>query len=180
MALATPAFATEPSSSPSVEDGSAIVPGRNAVVLHTHAKIPDWASGLGYQRALGRRFSVEAAVEFGYPRSGYWHLPGLGETLAGQLWLGRTFRGVFAEASLTVAHQFLSRLPRLSTTAVAPGLGMGFRWTHRSGLSLGASGGLRWGRRIAASDIICTRAEHCSTVREGAYARITADLGFVF
>lgn len=153
---------------------------RNAVVLRTHAKIPDWATSVGYQRALGRRFSVGGALEYGYQASGYWHLQGVSETLSGQLWLGRPFHGVFAEASMTVAHQFLVRQPRLSSTALAPGMGLGFRWTHRSGLTLGASGGLRWGRNVAPSNVVCTRPKYCTSVRGGAYANITADIGFVF
>jgi len=153
---------------------------RNAIVLGTHARIPDWATSIGYQRAFGRRISLGGALEYGYQARGYWHLQGVSETLAGQVWLGRTFHGVFAEASLTAAHQFLVREPRLSTTALVPGLGLGFRWTHRSGLLLGLSGGLRWGREVDASGIICTRAKYCTSVREGAYTRITADIGFVF
>lgn len=154
--------------------------GRNAIVLGTHAKIPDFATSVGYQRALGRRYSLGAALEYGYQPHGYWHLQGVGETLSGQVWLGRTFHGVFAEASLTAAHQFLVQQPRLSTTAIVPGVGLGFRWTHKSGLLLGLSGGLRWGRHVDASDIVCTRAKYCTSVREGAYTRITADIGFVF
>lgn len=184
IGVVSPAIAAEPTpvaSAPDTErDEPATDPRRNAIVLGTHAKIPDWASSLGYQRALGRRFSVGASVEYGYQANGYWHLQGVSETVAGQVWLGRTFHGVFAEASMTVAHQFLAKLPRMSTTALAPGLGMGFRWTHDSGLTLGASGGLRWGRQVTVSEIVCTRAKHCSSVREGAYARITADVGFVF
>jgi len=153
---------------------------RNAIVLGTHAKIPDWATSFSYQRAFGRRVSVGAGLEYGYQARGYWHLQGVGETLSGQVWLGRTFHGVFAEASLTAAHQFLVQEPRLSTTALVPGVGLGFRWTHRSGLLLGASGGLRWGREVDGSDIVCTRAKYCTSVREGAYTRITADIGFVF
>jgi hypothetical protein len=153
---------------------------RNAIVLGTHAKIPDWATSIGYQRAFGRRFSLGAGLEYGYQARGYWHLQGVGETLSGQVWLGRTFHGVFAEASLTAAHQFLVQQPRLSTTALVPGVGLGFRWTHRSGLLLGASGGLRWGREVDGSDIVCTRAKYCTSVRQGAYTRITADIGFVF
>lgn len=153
---------------------------RNAIVLGTHAKIPDWATSLGYQRGFGRRYSVGAGLEYGYQARGYWHLQGVSETVAGQVWLGRIFHGVFAEASLSVAHQFLVRLPRLSTTALVPGLGIGFRWTHPSGLLLGASGGLRWGRNVDASEIVCTRAKYCTSVRPGAYTRITADIGFVF
>jgi hypothetical protein len=152
----------------------------NAIVLGTHAKIPDWATSIGYQRAFGRRFSLGAGLEYGYQARGYWHLQGVGETLSGQVWLGRTFHGVFAEASLTAAHQFLVQQPRLSTTALVPGVGLGFRWTHRSGLLLGASGGLRWGREVDGSDIVCTRAKYCTSVRQGAYTRITADIGFVF
>lgn len=155
-------------------------PRRNAIVLGTHAKIPNWASSLTYQRALGRRVSVGAGLEYGYQASGYWHLQGVSETLSSQVWLGRAFHGVFAEGSLTVAHQFLARLPRLSTTALVPGLGLGFRWTHAGGLTLGASAGLRWGHPVVASPIVCTRLEHCTSVRQGAYARITADVGFVF
>lgn len=154
--------------------------GRNAIVLGTHAKIPDFATSLGYQRALGRRFSVGAGLEYGYQARGYWHLQGVSETLSGQVWLGRIFHGVFAEASLTVAHQLLVRQPRLSTTALVPGVGLGFRWTHRSGLLLGASGGLRWGLPVDPSEIVCTRPKYCTSVREGAYTRITADIGFVF
>lgn len=154
--------------------------GRNAIVLGTHAKIPDWGSSLTYQRALGRRLSAGLGLEYGYQARGYWHLQGVGETLSGQVWLGRIFHGVFAEASLTVAHQLLARQPRLSITAVVPGLGLGFRWTHRSGLTLGASAGLRWGVKVRSSDIVCTRPKYCTSVREGAYARITADVGFVF
>ncbi|MEM7151846.1 MAG: hypothetical protein AAF799_03345 [Myxococcota bacterium] len=155
-------------------------PGPNAVVLSTQAKVPDWGVAIGYQRVLGRRFSVGAALEYGFQPNGYWHLQGVGETLSSQVWLGRPFNGVFAEASLTVLHQFLVQQPRLSTTAIAPGIGMGFRWTHHSGLTLGASGGLRWGRIVDPSDIVCTRAIYCTSVREGAYAKITADVGFVF
>lgn len=155
-------------------------PGPNAVVLSTQAKVPDWGVSIGYQRVLGRRFSVGAALEYGFQPNGYWHLQGIGETLSGQVWLGRPFNGVFAEASMTVLHQFLVQQPRLSTTAVAPGVAMGFRWTHRSGLTLGASGGLRWGRVVDPSDIVCTRPIYCTSVRQGAYAKITADVGFVF
>ncbi|MCB9713042.1 MAG: hypothetical protein H6712_04260 [Myxococcales bacterium] len=155
-------------------------PRRNAVVMRTHAKVPDWALSLGYQRALGRRFSVGGALEYGFQAPGYWHLQGVSESFSSQVWLGRPFHGVFAEGSLTVAHQFLVRQPRLSSTALVPGLGLGFRWTHRSGLTLGASGGLRWGRTVAPSDVICTRPKYCTSVRPGAYANITADIGFVF
>lgn len=154
--------------------------GRNALVLGTHAKIPDWALSLTYQRVLGRRFSVGAGIEYGFQANGYWHLQGVGETLSGQVWLGKPFNGVFAEGSVTLAHQFLVRQPRLSTTAVVPGIGLGFRWTHRSGLTVGASGGLRWGAVVDDSELVCTRPKYCTSVREGAYARITADLGFVF
>lgn len=172
VGLVSPAHAAE---------GSPRAPlGRNAIVLGTHAKIPDWATSVGYQRALGRRWSVGAALEYGYQARGYWHLQGVSETLSGQVWLGRTFHGVFAEASLTAAHQLLVQQPRLSTTAIAPGLALGFRWTHRSGLLLGASGGLRWGQQVNASAIVCTRPQYCTSVREGAYTRITADIGFVF
>lgn len=173
-----PAPKTEASEEPTTEPEPA--PRRNAVVMRTHAKIPDWATSLGYQRALGKRFSVGGALEYGYQANGYWHLQGISETLSGQLWLGRPFHGVFAETSLTVAHQFLVRQPQLSSTALVPGLGLGFRWTHRSGLTLGASGGLRWGRMVAASDVVCTRPKYCTSIRKGAYANITADVGFVF
>ncbi len=172
LGLAPPAAAAE--------GHEVAAPRRNAIVLGTLAKVPDWATSLGYQRALGRRVSVGASLEYGYQPRGYWHLQGVSETLAGQAWLGRAFHGVFAEASVTVAHQFLVQQPRLSTTAIAPGLGLGARWTHHSGLLLGASGGLRWGLGVDPSEIICTRPQHCTSVREGVYARITADIGFVF
>lgn len=175
--LASPALAAEVATT---DTADRMPVRRNAIVLGTHAKIPDWATSIGYQHALGRRFSVGAALEYGYQAHGYWHLQGVSETLSGQVWLGRTFHGVFAEASLTAAHQFLARRPGLSTTAIVPGLALGFRWTHRSGLLLGASGGLRWGREVDASDIVCTRAKYCTSVRQGAYTRITADIGFVF
>jgi hypothetical protein len=182
VGMAHPAVAAEPAeptvTTPRGEYGPRAR--RNAVVLGTHAKIPHWATSIGYQRAVGRRFSVGAGLEYGYQGRGYWHLQGVSETLASQVWLGRTFHGVFAEASLTVAHQFLVQQPRLSTTALVPGVGLGFRWTHKSGLFLGASGGLRWGRNVDPSDIVCTRAKHCTSVREGAYTRITLDVGFVF
>lgn len=161
-------------------EGTAAVPRRNALVLGTHAKIPDFATSFGYQRGLGRRFSLGAALEYGYQARGYWHLQGVSETLSGQVWLGRLFHGMFAEVSLTVAHQFLVQQPRLSTTALVPGVGLGYRFTHRSGLLLGVSGGLRWGREVDASDLVCTRAKYCTSVRSGAYTRITADIGFVF
>lgn len=160
--------------------GDEAEPRRNAVVLGTHAKIPDWAMSVTYQRAFGRRFSVGGGLEYGFQANGYWHLQGISETLSGQVWFGRAFHGVFAEASLTLAHQFLVRQPKLSTTAVVPGVGLGFRWTHKSGLTLGASGGLRWGKVVAPSGLVCTRPNYCTSVREGAYAKITADIGFVF
>lgn len=172
LALASPARAAE--------DGGRQPTRRNAIVLGTHAKLPDWASSIGYQRAFGRRASAGLALEHGYQPRGYWHLEGVSETLSGQVWLGRVFHGVFAEASLTVAHQILVQQPRLGLTALAPGMALGFRWTHRSGLLLGVSGGLRWGRRVGGSDIVCTRAKYCTSVREGVYSRITADIGFVF
>ncbi|MCA9704763.1 MAG: hypothetical protein KDK70_02800 [Myxococcales bacterium] len=153
---------------------------RNAVVLGTHAKIPDWATSVTYQRAFGKRLSLGAGLEYGYQPHGYWHLQGVGEVLSGQVWLGRPFHGAFAEGSLAVFHQFLVRQPRLSTTALAPGLGLGYRWTHRSGLLLGGSAGLRWGRTLDDSDLICTRPKYCNSVRQGPYARITVDLGYVF
>lgn len=155
-------------------------PRRNSVVLRTHAKIPDWALSVAYHRALGRRFSVSGALEYGFQAPGYWHLQGVSETLGGQLWLGRVFNGVFAEASLTLAHQFLVRQPRMSSTALAPGIGLGFRWTHDSGLTVGASGGLRWGRSVIPSEFVCTRPKYCTSVRAGVYANVTADIGFVF
>ncbi len=178
-----PAAAAEPTvTEPTVTERAKHGPEqrRNAIVLGTHLKVPDWATSLSYQRALHRRISASAGVEYGYQPRGYWHLQGVSETLAGQVWLGRTFHGVFVEASLAVAHQFLVRRPRLSTTALVPGVGLGFRWTHRSGLTLGASGGLRWGRVVDQSDIVCTRPKYCTSVREGAYTRVTADVGFVF
>lgn len=192
MGSARPALAVEPIATPSEPTATPDTTNntkrsehgahgrRNAVVLGTHAKIPDWATSLSYQRALHRRLSVSAGLEYGYQARGYWHLQGVSETVGGQVWLGRMFHGVYAEGSMTVAHQFLVRQPRLSTTALVPGVGLGFRWTHRSGLTVGASGGLRWGRVVADSDIVCTRAKYCSSVREGAYTRITADVGFVF
>ncbi len=153
---------------------------RNAITMRTHAKVPDWAVSFGYQRALGRRFSVGAALEYSFQPLRYWHLQGVGEVVSGQVWLGRPFHGVFAETSLMVAHQFLARRPGLSTTSLVPGVGMGFRWTHRSRLTLGASGGLRWGRTVVPSDIVCTRPKFCTSVRQGAYAHLTADIGVVF
>lgn len=153
---------------------------RNAVVLGTIARIPDWATSLTYQRALGRRFSLGAGLEYGYQPNGYWHLQGVGESLSGQLWFGRPFHGVFAEGSLTVFHQFLVREPRLSTTALAPGLSLGYRWTHRNGLTVGGSAGLRWGRVVGDSDLVCSRPRYCTSVRQGPNTRITFDLGYVF
>ncbi|MCH9685723.1 MAG: hypothetical protein K0V04_30100 [Deltaproteobacteria bacterium] len=170
----------EPSEADDAEVDEPTGPRRNTVVMRTHARIPDWAVSFGYQRALGRRFSVGAAFEYGFQPRRYWHLQGMGEVLSGQVWLGRPFHGVFAEASMMVAHQFLARRPKLSTTAIVPGIALGFRWTHRSGLTLGGSGGLRWGRTVSKSDIICTRPKFCTTVRQGAYAHLTADIGFVF
>lgn len=153
---------------------------RNAIVLGTQARIPDWGTSLTYQRALGQRFSLGAGLEYGYQPPGYWHLQGVGESLSGQIWLGRPFHGVFAEGSLTVLHQFLVRQPRLATTALAPGLSLGFRWTHRSGLTVGGSAGLRWGRILSDSALVCSRPKYCTSVRQGPYAKITADLGYVF
>ncbi len=153
---------------------------RNSIVVGTHAKIPDFASSLTYQRALSRRISLGFGLEYTYQAPGYWHLQGVGESLSGQLWLGRAFEGVFFEGSMAVTHQFLARQPQLSTTAVVPGLGLGYRWTHRSGLTVGGSTGLRWGRVVRDSDLICTRPKYCTSVREGAYARFTLDLGYVF
>ena len=129
---------------------------------------------------IGFLLSLGAGLEYGYQPHGYWHLQGVGEVLSGQVWLGRPFHGAFAEGSLAVFHQFLVRQPRLSTTALAPGLGLGYRWTHRSGLLLGGSAGLRWGRTLDDSDLICTRPKYCNSVRQGPYARITVDLGYVF
>ncbi|MEX1362089.1 MAG: hypothetical protein AB1Z98_03135 [Nannocystaceae bacterium] len=179
---AEPAVEREPIPAPAEapRDAKREGPRRNSLVLRTHAKIPDWALSFAYHRALGRRFSVSGALEYGFQVPGYWHLQGVSETVGGQLWLGRVFNGVFAEASLTVAHQFLVRQPRMSSTALAPGIGLGFRWTHDSGLTLGASGGLRWGRTVAPSEFVCTRPKYCTSVRPGVYANITADIGFVF
>lgn len=156
------------------------VPGRNAMVLGIHAKIPDWALSLTYQRVLGRRFSVGFGLEYGFQAAGYWHLQGVGETLSGQVWFGRPFQGMFAEGSMTLAHQFLVRQPRLSTTSLVPGVGLGYRYTHRSGFTVGGSAGLRWGNTVIPSNIVCTRPKYCTSVRQGAYTRITVDLGFVF
>ncbi len=153
---------------------------RNSIVLGTQAKIPDWGSSLTYQRALTERISLGAGVEYGYQVRGYWHLQGVGESLSGQLWLGEAFHGVFIEGSMALTHQFLARLPRLSTTALVPGLSLGARWTHRSGLTVGGSAGLRWGRVIRDSNLVCSRPKYCNSVREGAYVRFTADIGYVF
>lgn len=153
---------------------------RNAIVLGTMARIPDWATSLTYQRAFGRRLSLSVGLEYGYQPNGYWHLQGVGESLSGQLWFGRPFHGVFAEGSLTVFHQFLVREPRLATTALAPGLSLGYRWTHRNGLTVGGSAGLRWGRVVGDSDLVCSRPRYCTSVRQGPHARITFDLGYVF
>lgn len=186
LAATTPAAAAaapaQASPAPAAEASPGHGPGdrRNAVVLGTQAKIPDWATSFTYQRAFGRRLSIGAGLEYGYQPLGYWHLQGVGESLSGQVWLGRPFHGVFAEGSLTVLHQFLVRQPRLTTTALAPGLSLGFRWTHRRGLMVGGSAGLRWGRTVQDSDLICSRPKVCTSVRGGPYARITIDLGYVF
>jgi len=171
---------TEPATTEPAKTKPPIDPRRNSVTLGTQAKIPDWSSSLTVQRAFGRRVTLGVGVEYGYQAPGYWHLQGVGETLSGQLWLSRTFHGVFVEGSMTLAHQFLVRLPSLSITAVAPGLALGYRWTHRSGLTVGGSAGLRWGRVVQDSGLVCSRPKYCTSVREGPQTRISLDIGYVF
>jgi len=118
--------------------------------------------------------------EYNLPRRGYAHLAGLSETATGRLWVGRALHGIFAEASLTFSHQFLTRAPELSRTSMAPGAAGGFRWTFANGISLGASGGLRRGYSVVSSPVLCSRGEFCGATRVGTFGRLTLDAGWVF
>jgi hypothetical protein len=152
----------------------------NAVSLRPLAVIPAFGVDVGYERALGRRWSVGGRITYFFPRVGYGHLQGIAETVAGRLWLPRPLHGLFAEASLGVAHVVLARSPALSKTAIVPGLSAGARWQFRNGLLLGASGGLRWGHVVADERILCTRSAPCPAVRSGAYAQLAIEVGYAF
>lgn len=152
----------------------------NAVSLRPLAVVPAFGIDVGYERALGRRFSVGGRITYFIPPPGYGHLQGVGETLAGRVWLPRPLHGVFAEASFGVTHQVLARSPALSKTAIVPGLSAGARWQFENGLLLGASGGLRWGHVVADAGVICTRSAPCPAVRSGAYAQLAVEVGYSF
>lgn len=155
-------------------------PGPNAVTIRTAFPVPDYSLALGYDRALGRRFSAGGAFEYTLPNAGYAHLVGFAETINGRVWIGRPLHGIFGEVSLTAAHQVLSGAASLSRTLLAPGAALGFRYTLASGLSAGVAGGLRWGTMVARQPLLCTHAEYCGATREGPVARVTVDLGWVF
>lgn len=175
---------TEPEPTAAATDGHGLFgrrpTGRNAVTLQATAPVPDFGISAGFDRVLGRRVSLGAAVEYSLPRLGYAHLTGLSETANGRLWVGHPFHGIFVEGSVTFAHQFLSRAPQLSRTSVAPGAALGFRWTFANGASVGASGGLRRGYRVVSSPVLCTRSEYCGATRVGTFGRLTLDIGWVF
>jgi hypothetical protein len=163
-----------------VEDDAAERARKNTVTFRSIAAIPYFGFDLGYERALGRRFSVGGRFATFVPRSGYAHLQGFEEALFARVWVPGTLRGVYAEASLGVAHQLLVRSPRLSETALIPGLALGWRWRLRNGVTLGASAGLGWGVVVAQEPLICTPSTPCPAVRRGVHARLALEVGYAF
>jgi hypothetical protein len=72
---------------------------RNAVIGTAAFPIPDYGVGLSYMRALGRRYSVSAGLDYAAPRKGYGHLVGLSQTLGAQVWITRPLHGLLLGAS---------------------------------------------------------------------------------
>ena len=153
---------------------------KNAVTFRSFAAIPYFGFDLGYERALGRRFSVGARFGTFVPRAGYAHLKGFEEAVFTRLWVPGVLRGMFAEASLGVAHQVLVRSAKLSETALVPGLALGWRWQFRNGVTVGASAGLGWGVVVAEEPLICTPSTPCAAVRRGVHARLALEVGYAF
>lgn len=172
----------EAASVPATEspEQDARAPRKNAILATAAFPFPDYGTGLTYLRALGRRYSVSAGLEYTAPRKGYAHLVGLSQTLGGQVWITRPLHGVWAGGSLTIAETFFSGLPELRRVAVAAGVNAGFSWQFRFGLLLGASGSLRFARSAGGSELVCSRADVCPATRGGIYARLGLDLGWAF
>jgi hypothetical protein len=153
---------------------------KNTVTFRSFAAIPYFGFDLGYERALGRRFSVGGRLGTFVPRSGYAHLQGFEEALFTRWWVLGALRGVYAEASLGVAHQVLVQSAKLSETALVPGLALGWRWQFGNGMTLGASAGLGWGVVVVEEPLICTPSTPCPAVRRGVHARLALEVGYAF
>jgi hypothetical protein len=153
---------------------------RNAVVGTAAFPIPDYGIGLSYMRALGRRYSVSAGLDYAAPRKGYGHLVGLSQTLGAQIWITRPLHGVWAGGSLTLSETFLAKASMLRRVAVAAGVNAGFLWQFRFGLLLGASGSLRFAKSAGGTELVCTREGSCPATRSGIYARLGVDVGWAF
>jgi hypothetical protein len=153
---------------------------RNVVSLRPFAVLPHYGFDLGYERSLGRRFSVGGRFGYFVPRAGYGHLQGFEETLFTRLWIPGALHGIHAEVSLGVGHHVLVQSPKLSETSITPGLGMGGRWQLDNGLVLGASAGLRWGFVVAEEPLICTPSTPCPAVRRGVHAQLAIEIGYAF
>lgn len=182
LALATaaaPGEATRPRSTLGGVRTGGVEP-KNAVILSGIVNAPNFAAGVGYERAVHRLVTVGARFEYALPRSGYAHLQGLTETLAVAVWVPRTFRGFFAEASLGVAQSVLAAQPLFRRVAIVPGLSAGLRWRFGRTFFVGAQVGLRWGKPVRNDPAICTYAAACPATRSGAFVRAALDLGFAF
>jgi hypothetical protein len=153
---------------------------KNAIAITPAVNAPRFGIGLGYDRAVHRLLSVGARFEYAIPRRGYGHLQGLTETLALTLWVPRTFRGFFAEASIGLAHSVLASQPLFRRTAIVPGLSAGLRWRFGKTFFAGASVGLRWGRLVRNDTAICTYSAACPATRSGPWVRAALDVGFAF
>ncbi|MBL8945617.1 MAG: hypothetical protein JNK45_20810 [Myxococcales bacterium] len=153
---------------------------KNAIAITPAVNAPRFGIGIGYDRAVHRLLSVGARFEYAIPRAGYAHLQGLTETLALTLWVPRAFRGVFAEASLGLAHSVLASQPLFRRTTIVPGLSAGLRWRFGKTFFAGASVGLRWGRLLRGDPAICTYSAACPATRTGPWVRAALDVGFAF
>jgi hypothetical protein len=163
-----------------VADGEPDRAPKHAVSLRPLTTIQSFGLDMGYERSLGRRFTVGGRFTYVFPRVGYGHLQGMEETVLARIWVPRPLHGFYAEASFGVAHQVLVATPRLSRTAIVPGLSAGARWQFGHGLLLGASVGLRWGHQVGGTNLICTASARCAAVRSGAYPHLAAEIGYAF
>ena len=178
LGLSAPAVTAEPASAE--KEPAASLDRRNAVVGTAAFPIPDYGIGLSYLRALGRRYSVSAGLDYAVPRKGYGHLVGLSQTVGAQVWITRPLHGVWAGGSLGLSETFLAKARMLRRVAVAAGVNAGYLWQFRFGLLLGASGSLRFAKSAGGTELVCTREGSCPATRSGIYARLGVDVGWAF
>lgn len=149
------------------------------------AAMPIWSSeafgvGLGYDRALARRLSLGLELDvLAQPRE-LAHLQGIQETVALSVWPQRAFHGFVGRLTFSLGHQVFTRSARISSTAIAPGVEVGWRFSLPRGVTLGLLAALRWGHRVDDEPGLCTANDHCPAVREGVYGRLGLLVGYAF